>query len=206
MKSLHRPDLWCWSEFNAERNLDFHSYFWQRPEGNVAIDPLPLSEHDAAHVAGLGGVAWILISNADHTRATSALQARWGAKLAAPKGDAQLPVWQDLTVHSWMAADELLPCGIQCLGVQGSKTPGELAFVLPPGDTLYCGDLVRGQRAGTLNLLPPTKLSDPRLAAESVRKLANLREITAVLVGDGWPVFVDGGQALRALADRLGGG
>ena len=203
MKSLHRSDLFCWSAFNAERNLDFHGYFWHRPAGNVVIDPLDVSDHDAAHIDRLGGVAWVLISNADHTRAAVAFQQRWGAKVAAPAGDAHLPVWTGLTVHSWLEAETILPCAIRCVAMEGGKTPGELAFLLPPGDTLYCGDLVRGQHAGALNVLPLAKLADPALAAASVGKLARMPGISAVLVGDGWPVFGDGARALRELADRL---
>ena len=35
MKQLHRKDLFGWSEFNKERNLDFHSVLWVREGGNV---------------------------------------------------------------------------------------------------------------------------------------------------------------------------
>ena len=53
MKSLHRPDLYTWSTFDEARDVDFHGLCWHRPEGNVLIDPLPLSAHDQigrAHV------------------------------------------------------------------------------------------------------------------------------------------------------------
>jgi hypothetical protein len=40
MKSLHRPDLYCWSAFDADRNVDFHSIAWVRPEGNILLDTL----------------------------------------------------------------------------------------------------------------------------------------------------------------------
>ena len=46
MKRLHKQNLFCWSEFDEDRNIDFHSYLWVRDEGNVVIDPLPLTEHD----------------------------------------------------------------------------------------------------------------------------------------------------------------
>ena len=35
MKRLHRPHLFGWSVFNEDRNIDFHSTVWVRPEGNV---------------------------------------------------------------------------------------------------------------------------------------------------------------------------
>ena len=50
MKQLHRKDLFCWSVFDKERNIDFNSVLWVRDAGNVLIDPLPMSEHDHEHL------------------------------------------------------------------------------------------------------------------------------------------------------------
>jgi hypothetical protein len=51
--------------------------------------------------------------------------------------------------------------------------------------------------------LPDAKLVDRARAIESVRRLAALDTIEAVLVGDGWPVFRDGHRALSELARSL---
>ena len=85
MKQLHRKDLFGWSEFNKERNLDFHSVLWVRDGGNVLIDPLPMSEHDHSHLQRLGGVNFIirrqcqnvlrLLTNEDYAKAKEALSA-----------------------------------------------------------------------------------------------------------------------------------
>ncbi len=205
MKVLHRPDVFSWSQFNRDRNIDFHGHFWKRDHGNVAIDPLPVDEHDAAQISALGGVSWILISNADHTRAAAEFKTRWGAKILGPKGDSGYAEFAGIPVDGWMEADEVLPCGIRCLGMGGSKTPGELAFLLPPGDTLVCGDLIRAHQGGSLNLLPDGKLKDRARAIATVRRLADLPGILSVLVGDGWPVFRDGSRVLGELAERLSG-
>nr|ADN18382.1 conserved hypothetical protein [Gloeothece verrucosa PCC 7822] len=87
MKSLHRPDLYSWSFFDTERNIDCNSIAWIRPEGNVLIDPLPLSTHDLNHLNSLGGAAWIVITNSDHIRAAAEIAALTGAKVAAPMGE-----------------------------------------------------------------------------------------------------------------------
>ncbi len=42
------------------------------------------------------------------------------------------------------------------------------------------------------------------LACASVHRLAELPGIEAALVGNGWPVFRDGGQRLRELAASVG--
>jgi len=204
MKSLHRPDLFSWSSFDEPRNVDFTGHLLVIPDGpNVAFDPMPLSEHDAEQVDRLGGVDWILITNADHVRDAAAIADRWDAKVAAPASERHRPEFAGLPVALWLSPDEGLTFGVHCLGMRGSKTPGELAFVLPGGDTVLCGDLIRGQRAGSLNLLPDPKLADKAAAVASVAALAERGDLVAVLVGDGQSIFRDGAARLKELAASL---
>jgi hypothetical protein len=200
MKSLHRPDLFCWSEFNAERNVDFHSLAWIRPDGNVLVDPLPLSEHDWAHLQSLGGAAWIVITNSDHIRASLEIAAKTDAQIAAP-GDEKDTF--SIPVQRWLGDGDLVVPGLNTIELHGSKTPGELAFLLEE-TTLITGDLVRAHQAGSLMLLPDGKLVDRSQAIASVKKLAQLSQVEAVLVGDGWQIFHDGHIYLQELVDRCG--
>lgn len=200
MRSCHRPDLFSWSSFDESRNVDFNGWLWTRPDGNVMIDPMPLTAHDRSHLADLGGAAWIVVTNSDHTRAAAELAQSTGAKLAGPAGEREgFPFACD----RWLGdGDELVP-GLTALALEGSKTPGELALLLE-GSTLITGDLVRAHRGGSLMLLPTPKLSDAARASTSVKRLAALEGIDAVLVGDGWPIFRDAGARLRELAATLG--
>ncbi|PRQ04286.1 hypothetical protein ENSA5_09350 [Enhygromyxa salina] len=195
MRQLHRADLWSWSVFDQARNLDFNSLAWIRSRGNVLVDPLPLSEHDLGQLEELGGAAWIVVTNSDHTRAAAELAARFGAELAGPAGERdQLP----LGCARWLRdGDELVP-GLTAFELHGSKTPGELALLLDQ-TTLITGDLIRGQALGRLNLLPEQKLADRAAALASVRRLAALEQVEAVLVGDGWPLARDGHARLCEL-------
>ena len=88
--------------------------------------------------------------------------------------------------------------GLRVLEMAGSKTPGELFLVLED-TTLITGDLVRSHEAGRLCLLPDAKLSDKAAAVASVRRLLELREIDAVIVGDGWIVPRDGYRRIEEL-------
>ncbi|HTE53967.1 MAG TPA: hypothetical protein VK698_24095 [Kofleriaceae bacterium] len=196
MKRLHRPDLWSWSLFDEGRNLDFHSLLWVSPGGNVAVDPLPQSDHDRRHLLSLGGVATIVITNSDHVRGAAELAAATGARVLGPAGERErFPHRCD----GFLADGDEIGPGLIALALDGSKTPGELALLLD-GSTLITGDLVRAHRGGGLDMLPDAKLVDRAAALASVRRLATLPGIEAVLVGDGWPIFRGGGDALRALA------
>jgi hypothetical protein len=200
MKSLHRSDLYSWSVFDEARNVDFHGLCWATSEGNVLVDPLPLSPHDRAHLESLGGAAWIVITNSDHTRAAQEIAAWTGAKILGPAAERDtFPSPCD----RWLGPGDLVLQGLVVMTVNGSKTPGELVLLLE-GKTLITGDLIRAHKAGSLMLLPDAKLVDKVAAIASVKRLAALEGIDTVLVGDGWPVFRYGGIALRELAAKLG--
>ncbi|TDJ06253.1 MAG: MBL fold metallo-hydrolase [Deltaproteobacteria bacterium] len=199
MKYLHREDLFTWSEFNPERNIDFNSVLWARKDGNIIIDPVPLNPHDQDHIKELGGAKWIIITNSDHIRDAKKIREMTGAKLAGPLEEKEtLPIQCD---HYLSDGDELVP-GLKTLELHGSKTPGELALVLED-TTLITGDLIRAHRPDNLMILPREKLTDFKKAKNSLCYLLDFKGIEAVLVGDGWPIFKDGYKYLKDLFDQL---
>jgi len=196
MKALHRDDLFGWSQFDEARNVDFNGTVWVREAGNIVIDPMPLSVHDRAHLEALGGAAWVVMTNSDHIRSAREIAEWSGAKLAAPAGERE--IWP-FPCERWLQDGDTLVPGLDVLTLHGSKTPGELALIID-GHTLVTGDLVRAHRGGALMMLPEAKLADPAQAAASVRRLADIPSIEAVIVGDGWHVFEHGAAHLGALA------
>jgi glyoxylase-like metal-dependent hydrolase (beta-lactamase superfamily II) len=197
MKTLNRIDLQGWSRFDEARNLDFNSVAWIRDGGNVLVDPLELSSHDLAHLRSLGGAATVVITNSAHVRDAGRLATELGAQLLGPAAEREgFPI----ACHRWLSdGDEIVP-GLRVLELHGSKTPGELALVLD-GTTLITGDLIRGPRGGSLDLLADAKLTERSRALDSVRRLLDW-PLEAVLVGDGWPVFRDGRARLVELLAR----
>jgi hypothetical protein len=199
MKQLHRKDLFGWSNFDTERNLDFHSVLWIRTAGNIVFDPLPLSPHDQQHLLNLGGANRIIITNSDHSRDAENIAKLTGAEIYGPMAEQQT---FNLTCKHWLTdGDEIVP-GLITHELNGSKTPGELALLLED-QTLITGDLLRCHIGGELCLLPDAKLSDKHAAIRSIKRLATISTITTVLPGDGWPLFHNGSNALKKLAEVL---
>lgn len=199
MKALHKKNLFCWSQFDEDRNIDFHSYVWVRDQGNIVFDPLPLTAHNRAHLNSLGCVTHIIISNSDHVREAVELSTETGAQIWGPVGEkSSFPI----DCAKWLDEKEAVIEGLDVYSLSGSKTAGELAFVVE-GETLITGDLVRAHSGGSLCMLPEGKLQDSEKAKDSVRKLAGISGITAVLPGDGWPVFRDAKQVLMELVGSL---
>ncbi|HET9929700.1 MAG TPA: hypothetical protein VFQ35_03395 [Polyangiaceae bacterium] len=200
MKQLHRADLYGWSRFDESRNIDFHSLLWRRPEGNVVIDPLPLSEHERGRLQEFGGVKHVVITNSDHVRATAELVALTGARTYGPRGErGSFPLQCDV----WLGDEDTVVEGLVALALEGSKTDGELALLLER-TTLITGDLVRAHAGGRLDSLPEAKLRDRAAARRSLERLAGIASVVAVLPGDGWPMFRDGHGALTDLVRRFG--
>ncbi len=199
MKLLHKNDLYAWSQFDEDRNIDFHSYLWVREEGNIVFDPLPLSKHDQQHLNSLGKVSHILISNSDHVRDAQALAEQTGAAIWGPEAEKE-----DFPIECsvWLGESQGVIEGLDVYCLNGSKTKGELAFMVE-GDTLITGDLIRAHAGGTLCILPAGKLQHREDAIASVKRIADIPGIQAVLPGDGWPIFRDGAVAMSALVASL---
>lgn len=199
MRALHRPELYGWDAFDASRNIDFNSVLWVRKEGNVAIDPMELSPHDLAHAESLGGIAVVVVTNSDHTRAAEAVSAHFGASMVGPRKERDTFPFR---CDRWLGDGEEVVPDLVAIELAGSKTPGELALLLQDR-TLITGDLVRAHVPGRLGMLPDAKLQDRTLAVASVKRLAALPDVRAVLVGDGYCAWNDGGALLRELAVSL---
>jgi len=204
MKLLHKPNLFCWSQFDEDRNIDFHSYAWVTKGDDdtdevIVFDPLPLSAHDRKHLDALGKLCHIFITNSDHIRHALELAKTSGATLWAPEAEKQgFPI----ECSNWLGEQQNILDGLDSYCLSGSKTEGELAFVIE-GNTLLTGDLIRAHSGGKLCILPDAKLQDKSLALASVKRLASIKGIHAILPGDGWPAFRNGSKILAELVASL---
>ena len=192
------PDMYCWSVFNEDRQIDFNGHLWVREEGNVLFDPVPMIESDLAQLDRLGGAAWIVVTNRDHEREAGAFRERTGARVIAHEADAgTLAASVDCAVR----AGEILP-GLRAVHLEHGKSPGEIALHWPEREVVLAGDLVVGAPVGRLSLLADEKLDDAPAAALECRKLLAL-EFDAILVGDGHSLVTGAReQLLRCLEAR----
>ncbi len=189
MQATVVDDLFMWSAWQSAPNVFFNSFFVAAEGGNLILDPLPLSEPDAAQIDERGGAAWVVITNRDHERDAKNVAARFGAKIAASEADAPL---LGISVDRRLKdGDEI--GGARVLGFDGLKTAGEIALHFRAKQTAISGDALWGDVAGKLRLGP--KLADAGRAALSLRRLAALR-VENLLIGDGQCIF---GGATRAL-------
>ncbi len=185
MQKLSLPGIAMWSVWQPDRSMYFNSFFLQRDEGNIVIDPLAVGEDDLAYMRSRGGVAWIVVTNRDHERKARDLASQFGAKLTCGKGDAALlggPVDRLLKAGDTVAKD------LEVIALEGGKTPGEIALHIRGTKAAIVGDALWGDPAGSLRLPPDEKLIAPGKAVLSLRQLWALR-LDILLVGDGACIF-----------------
>jgi glyoxylase-like metal-dependent hydrolase (beta-lactamase superfamily II) len=190
------PDVFTWPWFSERHGYDFNGYLFRDPSGNVAVDPVEMTDDLLDEVARLG-VARIAITNRNHTRSSGRLRERTAARVAIHPADAAHAIAQGTII------DEDLRVGARIgpflvLAAEG-KSPGEIALHWPERRILVVGDLCVGKPPGSCALLPESVMDDPATLRTSLARLARTVDFDVLLPGDGAPILSGG----RAAFDRL---
>ena len=198
MKRVMFDDLYTWSVFNEEKQFDFNGYLWVREQGNILIDPVPMSAGDAAQLDALGGAALIVLTNRDHERDAVAFKERTGAQIVAHEADAPLFA---LAVDRTVADGEEIVPDLRVLHLAHGKSPGEIALLWRGGSVAFIGDYVWGHPVGSLVLGAEPAVADPAQAALQLRKLLAIPRLDALLLGDGHSICHGARDALLAMLE-----
>jgi uncharacterized cupin superfamily protein len=194
------PGIAMWSQWQADRDVYFNSYFVQGEVENLLVDPLPLDAADAEQIRTAGGAAWIVITNRDHERAARSAAEQFGARVAASELDArEMSVRVDRVLCDGDAIGDAT-----VIALEGLKTAGEFALYLPLKRSVIVGDALCGDPAGSLRMMADETLIDPKRAARSLCKLRALHP-RHLLVGDGTPIFERADEALDACLEPHAG-
>ncbi|HCU23887.1 MAG TPA: hypothetical protein DF383_02625 [Deltaproteobacteria bacterium] len=194
-----REDIYTWSVFSEEKQLDFNGLYLRTPRYTLLIDPPPMEEADRRQVESLGKPSRIYLSNKHHTRASAEHRELWGAALYVHEAERPL---MEIPVDATFNDGELIDGELEVIRILDAKTPGECAFFWKKHGVLIVGDALIGKAPGALSLLSDEKFKNP----EAFRRgLAVLRgfEFQKLLVGDGASIFSNAKQALEQLLHRL---
>ena len=187
MKAL-LPNVWEWSWFSEEKQLNFNGHLLTIGEHRILVDPPPMNANDIAFARQEGSVDYILLTNRDHEREAGQLRKEFDCLVMAPELDAKE---MSIPIDKTCKDGELLPGGIWVVQLAHQKSPGESAFFLQQGKgILIVGDAIIGHPAGTLRLLPPEKYADISQAREGLRRLLKYN-FESLLVGDGDSIMTE---------------
>jgi glyoxylase-like metal-dependent hydrolase (beta-lactamase superfamily II) len=191
--------IFTWPWFSEPHGYNFNGHFIRHPDGNLCIDPVQPIENDLEELAGYG-VARILLTNRNHSRAANKVRARTGARTAIHPADAPHARSEGAELDDELQIGEKIG-PLTVVGAAG-KSPGEVAFHWPERKILIVGDAVVGDPPGRCKLLPEKVVDDlPRLR-ESVRSLLAL-DFDILLPGDGEPILQSAKDRLRELVNTF---
>ncbi len=190
------PNIWEWSWFSEDKQLNFNGHFLTVGEHRILIDPPPMEASDMAFVRQGGPVDYIIITNRDHEREANRLRNEFQCTMMVPELDApEMSFTPDKTYKD----GGLLPGGIWVIQLAHQKSPGESALFLETGKgVLIVGDAIIGKPDGALSLLPSEKYADIAQARESLRRLCKYT-FDSLLVGDGTSLVT----GAKPLVERL---
>jgi glyoxylase-like metal-dependent hydrolase (beta-lactamase superfamily II) len=192
-------DIFTWSRFSEPHGYDFNGHLVRHAEGNLCIDPVEPGEDVVEWING-HGVARILLTNRNHSRAANLMRQRTGARVAIHPDDAAHARSQGTDLDDeLLAGDKLGP--LVAIAVPG-KSPGEVAFHWPERRLLIVGDAVIGNPPGQCGLLREAVIADPPQLRASVRCLLDL-DFDTLLVGDGKSILRDAKARLRELVESF---
>lgn len=189
------PNIFQWSWFSEEKQLDFNGLFLTVGEHRILVDPPPLPAEEAARIKQGGPVDYVVITNRDHEREAENCRTTFHCRVYVPEADApQMTVKPDKIYRD----GELLPGGIWAVHLRHQKSPGETALFLPQGKgVMIVGDALIGASPGLLRLLPAEKYADTAEAKEGLRRLLKYN-FDAILVGDGASIL----EGAKAAVER----
>lgn len=177
--------VFTWSRLSEPHGYDFNGHFIRHPDGNLVIDPVEPDPRDLEDLMS-EGVARILITNRNHSRASNKIRDATGARTAIHPLDAHHARAQGCVIEDPLTHGQAI--GPLVVVPADGKSPGEVAFIWPKRQILIVGDAVIGNPPGRCSLLAEEKLDDLMRLRESLRGLFEL-DFDCLLVGDGTPIL-----------------
>src|SRR5262245_340486 len=196
------PGVFEWPWFSERFGYDFHGFLVRHEGGNVAVDPVQMSEPVFEGLCA-EGVGTIVLTNRNHFRDAARLHEATRAPVLVHAADADFVRGKGVPVTGMLApGDRVGPLvAVACPG----KSPGEVVLHWPERRLLILGDAAVGSTPGALGLLPAAVIDDlPRLH-ESLRRLATTLDVETLLCADGDHILTGGTEALCTLVASFPG-
>ena len=131
------PNLYQWSEFSAEKQLNFNGYYLVHNGESVIIDPPVLLDNDLQSLKNLliknsdSPLKAILLTNVHHDRISQKAKEIFNVPVYIHENDvSELDFEAD---HTFVNGDKLF-CGLKVIHLKSQKSSGESAFYLEDQD------------------------------------------------------------------------
>ena len=192
-------DILTWLWFSEPHGYNFNGHLVRDPGGNVCIDPVEPTQHDMDALVR-EGVAWIILTNRNHSRAANRMRADTGARTVIHADDADHARSQETELDDGLEVGGTVG-PLEVVDASG-KSPGEVALLWRDRGILIVGDAIIGNPPGQCGLLPERVMDDPARLRGSVRRLLDI-DFDILLVGDGEPILQNAKARLKELVETF---
>ena len=186
-----------WHAFDPKAKAELFSTACPTPRGILLIDPIALAEQALEQLLKEGHFVGIVVTNANHWRASADLGQRFSISIFAH------PDSGSATKFEPVADGQLIFDSIDVIFVPGGA-PGEIALHLPENKgALIVGDSLIHFEPYGFTFLPPKYCLDHKQMQQSLRKLVPFRA-ERMLFAHGTPIASGATQRLQHLLDHGG--
>jgi glyoxylase-like metal-dependent hydrolase (beta-lactamase superfamily II) len=191
------PGVWVWQTYDSSVKADlFSSAIWTSA-GIYIVDPIALADANLRQLSEAATVTGLIVTNANHPRASSAFSERFSAPILA---DAQS--FPDLKPARFIDAKEGTTIGgeLEVIGI-GGAVAGEIAlYHASNGGTLIVGDALINFEPYGFTFLPRKYCLNEKQMRRSLQQLLT-RPAERMLFAHGVPILSDATARLRRLLD-----
>ena len=192
-------DILTWPWFSEPHGYNFNGHLVRDPGGNICIDPVEPTEDDMDALVR-EGVAWIILTNRNHSRAANRVRASTGAQTVIHAEDADHARSQETELDDALEVSGTV--GPLEVVEPSGKSPGEVALLRQDRGVLIVGDAIIGNPPGQCGLLPERVMDDPARLRNSLCKLLDL-DFDILLVGDGVSILRNAKARLKELVETF---
>lgn len=183
--------LFTWCAYEPAVKCELTSCALVADEGLIFIDPIDLAEEPLARLLNGRNAIAIVLTNANHARATGIFRERLGVPVFAAASAEELEIVPDST----LVDGQVLAGGMRVVALPGAGS-GEIALV---GNDVACiGDAIVNLPPEGLRILPVKYCSDPMELRNSLKKLLSY-EFEVMTFAHGAPLVGAGRRRLEQL-------
>jgi glyoxylase-like metal-dependent hydrolase (beta-lactamase superfamily II) len=192
-----RPGFWVWQVYDSSAKVDLFSSAILTSAGVYIVDPISLPDPQLRQFSEAATVAGIIVTNANHSRASSAYSDRFSAPILA---DARS--FPDLKPARFTEIESTIQSGgeLDVIKIEGA-VPGEIVlYHASNGGTLIVGDALINFEPHGFTFLPRKYCLNEKQMRSSLRELL-ARPAKRMLFAHGMPILSGATARLQRLLD-----
>jgi glyoxylase-like metal-dependent hydrolase (beta-lactamase superfamily II) len=191
------PGLWVWQDYDSFVKADLFSSAISTNAGLYIVDPIPLPDPPPGQLSQAAMMAGIIVTNANHSRASSAYSDRFSVPILA-----HAQSFPDSKPARFTEIENGIRIGaeLEVIDIEGA-VPGEIAlYHASNGGTLIVGDALINFEPYGFTFLPRKYCLNEKQMRSSLGQLLS-RPAERLLFAHGTPILSGATARLRRLLD-----